>query len=86
MIFISFKKNTVLNMKMLNAREYNRGNIAINETHTEKLRHFCKKFFILPSLHFYLVQDSDTVYCDVTRNMQCSGLHISHFVIYLCFV
>jgi len=33
-----------LNMKVLNAREYNRGNITINETYNEKLRHFCMSF------------------------------------------
>lgn len=78
-------------MKVVNAREDNRRNITINETHNEKLRHFCMSFVrnvfsFLPSLYFHLVQDSNTDYCDVMRNMHFSGWHISHFVIYLCFV
>jgi len=47
--------------------------LNLSETHNEKLRHFCmsvcKKVLILSSSHFYLVQDSDTDYCDVTRNI-----------------
>jgi hypothetical protein len=31
-------------MKVLNAREYNRGNITINETHNEELKQFFVSF------------------------------------------